>query len=141
METIERTIEVSATPEDSVSAVATQSGIAGWWSINSEIGVGVGAVASLTFHKDDAVIPMAFEITESSNDRVSWRCTENASPSWVGTVLSWNFTPVGDGTRVDFAHSNWGESGPAGEIGKGWDHFVTTSLKAYLDTGTGMPWE
>ena len=126
---------------NALGAVTTQPGIAGWWSINSEVGSGVGAAATMTFNKDGATIPMAFEVTESGPTRVSWRCTENGNPTWVGTTLAWQFAPAGGGTQIEFEHAGGAVDGPAPEIANGCEHFINTSLKSYLETGAGMPWE
>ncbi len=139
--TIECSVQVSASPADALAAVTTPPGIAGWWAVNSEVGAGAGATATMTFHKDGATIPMAFEITESTPERVSWRCTDNGNPTWIGTTMTWSFSSAEGGAQIDFEHAGWGEDGPGPEIAKGWDHFINTSLKNYLDGGQGMPWE
>ena len=47
------------------------------------------------------------EVTElSPHEVVSWSCVGGAS-EWVGTKLSFTFTPKDEGTVVLFTHADW----------------------------------
>jgi len=70
--------------------------------------------------------------------KVNWAVRHNA-PGWVGTHITWDLTPVDEGTKVMFGHRGWTtpESSYA-SVNYSWGYFLT-SLKAYLETGKGTP--
>lgn len=59
---------------------------------------------------------------------------------WLDTTLRFKITAEGDQTKIDMEHDGLVPDLDCYDVCKaGWDHFFLRSLKAYLDTGTGMP--
>jgi len=61
---------------------------------------------------------------------------------WEGTMLKWQIQPQGDETKIVFIHDGLMPSLNCYEVcEQGWDYFFVNSLKQYLDTGAGSPFE
>ncbi|MBV9899002.1 MAG: hypothetical protein JO020_33005 [Chloroflexi bacterium] len=61
------------------------------------------------------------------------------APEWAGTTVSWDLTPVENGTRLRFAHHNYrSAAGSFGEVTFNWAWYLI-SLKEFLETGQGRP--
>jgi uncharacterized protein YndB with AHSA1/START domain len=141
MTDIRHEIETDAAPAKAYAAIATPEGIAGWWSTDSRVATEVGGEVELRFVKDDRTVVMRFRIDAlEPGKRVSWTCTDNGNPVWVGTTLTWSLRPRGSGTTIAFTHGGFAEdaSPPYQMTVEGWKHFVA-SLRAYLASGQGQP--
>jgi uncharacterized protein YndB with AHSA1/START domain len=141
MSDIVHDLKLACSPAEAYAAVATDRGIKGWWSKNSDIASGVGETHTLRFQKDDRAVTMKFRIDAlEEGRRVAWTCTENDNPVWPTTRLRFDIEPDGDGTRLRFQHTGFkeGTSPPYKMTVDGWPHFMA-SLKAYVETGKGMP--
>lgn len=61
---------------------------------------------------------------------------------WEGTKLIWKILEHGDKTRIILVHEGLTPSLNCYEAcEQGWDYFFMNSLKKYLDTGEGSPFE
>ncbi len=57
-------------------------------------------------------------------------------PQWVGTSVTWQLTPVQNGTKLIFTHDGFDQ---IDERTRGaWVYFLA-SLKSYLEMGKGTP--
>jgi hypothetical protein len=60
--------------------------------------------------------------------------------AWEGTVMRFDLLSTSDGTRLDFVQSGYRDS-PCFEVcAQGWQFFLGSSLKRYVETGQGMPY-
>ena len=141
MNDIEHELKVAASREACYRAFTTVEGIRGWWCTRcDEVGTAVGERHELKFHKGDQVVVMKFvtEVLEPSR-QVTWRCTENGNPAWVGSRITWKISPADGGSRIQLLHQGFAMGGPPYDMTvQGWGPFVK-SLQAYLDTGAGRP--
>ncbi len=75
--------------------------------------------------------------------RVVWRCVRSNmqdTDAWVGSDITFDLTPDGGETGVEFAHTGYKES-PCYEVCiEGWAFFVGVSLKKFIETGQGLPY-
>jgi uncharacterized protein YndB with AHSA1/START domain len=139
MSSIRDEISIDAATAKVYQALATQAGYRGWWNAVAEVPGAVGGEAQLRFVKDGNTVNMRFRIDAlESNQSVRWTCISHDVPSWVGTTLNWQLAGAGGKTRVTFEHAGWREEAPEPVV-QGWKHFVS-SLKSYLETGSGQPW-
>lgn len=139
MKAIEQEIRVNAPVNKVYAALTEQAGYRGFWNEVAEVPDAVGGEAKLQFVKDGMPVGMRFRIEElTSNERVRWSCVKHDMPSWVGTTLSWQLAGDGKTTLVRFRHDGWKDGAPEPVV-QGWKHFVS-SLKGYVETGTGQPW-
>ncbi|MES9851030.1 MAG: hypothetical protein ABW170_04275 [Candidatus Thiodiazotropha sp. L084R] len=60
---------------------------------------------------------------------------------WLGTKLKWVIRNLDGVTQIDFVHEGLVKELECYDICKqGWDYYFLSSLKQYLDTGTGTPY-
>ena len=87
-------------------AIATESGLRGWWTEDSTFHPEVGGKASFGFGNRGAVFSMLIEELAPPR-RVVWRCT-GGHHEWEGTRLIWEVKPATvDKTKVRFTHAGW----------------------------------
>jgi uncharacterized protein YndB with AHSA1/START domain len=132
-------LDVEAPPSEIIEALDSERGIAGWWTRDVTFAGGPGATMTLGF----PVAPRPFElrVDEVSEQRVHWTSVGEFPPHWQGTAVAWTLRPSdnGDGTTVHFAHDGWtSEEGPLPNAAMTWG-ILMTSLKSYVETGTGTP--
>ena len=139
MSSIKQEIQIAAGLDKVYAALSTQAGYRGWWNAVGEVPERFGGEAQLKFVKDGTPVNMAFRIDAlQRNEAVRWTCIAHDMPSWVGTTLDWKLSQQGDGVLVSFEHAGWKDAGPEA-VAQGWKHFLS-SLKLYVETGTGQPW-
>ncbi len=137
-------LTINASPETVYNAVATKTGISGWWSKDCTVGETEGADSILNFDKQGTIVTMDFQTkTLLPNKKVVWACTKNGNPIWIGTQIVTEITPTDTGSSVVFSHANFDDK-HAGQEGfemtkMGWEHFVK-SLVSYCENGNGEPW-
>jgi len=84
------------------------------------------------------------------NERVELECVEayhefgdqqdTPKQEWLGTNMIWTIMPQDDHTDIHFTHNGLTPALHCFEVCEaGWDMFFVSSLKAYLDTGVGTP--
>jgi uncharacterized protein YndB with AHSA1/START domain len=132
-------LEIAAKPGEIVEALDTERGIAGWWTRDVKFAGGPGATMTLGF----PVAPMPFElrVDEAGEQRVHWTSVGEFPPHWAGTEVVWTLRPSadGNGTTVHFSHDGWAsDEGPLPNAAMTWG-ILMTSLKRYVETGTGTP--
>ncbi len=141
---ITHNLEINASAETVYKAVATQSGINGWWSKDCAVGEREGESSHLKFDKQGTIVEMGFKtLTLQPNEKVIWECTENGNPAWIGTKIITEISSDGDKSNVVFSHAEFDEKLAGQEAfemtRRGWDHFVG-SLRSYCENGEGQPW-
>ncbi len=61
---------------------------------------------------------------------------------WKGTILRWEIDKLNEDTKIVFIHEGLAPSLDCYEVcEQGWSYFFAKSLKQYLDTGEGFPFE
>lgn len=139
MNSIKDEVQIRATAQQVYDALTTQAGYRGWWNAVASVPGTVGEEAVLHFVKEGTPVNMRYRIEEQqANAAVRWQCIAHDFPSWVGTTLSWQIKEGGGTTLLSFEHGGWKEAPPEPVI-QGWKYFLS-SLKAYVETGTGQPW-
>ncbi|MDQ2715312.1 MAG: SRPBCC domain-containing protein [Chloroflexota bacterium] len=132
---IERTI--AATPESVFNALTQQDEIVRWWANEAQVKPEVGSLGEFRFRQPAGVLQ--FEVAElTTGEKVRW-LSRQGPPQWAGTSVTWNLTPVQNGTRLLFTHAGFAQVDKAYEQVRGnWEYFLD-SLKSYLETGKGTP--
>jgi uncharacterized protein YndB with AHSA1/START domain len=120
-------------------ALATRDGVSGWWTRdvrgNSEVG------GKLEFFFGGSTPAAVMEVTDLVPDRrVAWRCVEGPD-EWVGTAVTFDLTPAGDGeTAVLFSHADWREAIEfMAHCSTKWGYFLL-GLRAGLEGGVATPY-
>ncbi len=132
---VERTI--AAAPESVFNALTQQDEIVRWWADEARVEPEVGSLAEFRFKPPAGALQFEVaELDEGSN--IHW-ISRQGPPSWAGTSVTWQLTPVHNGTRLLFTHDGFAQVDEAYEQTRGnWEYFLD-SLKSYLETGNGTP--
>jgi uncharacterized protein YndB with AHSA1/START domain len=105
MAEIRHQIPIKAAPEKVYAAIATQGGLRGWWTADSNTDEKVGGKAEFGFDRRGTVFRMDIKQLEPGK-RVVWSCGGD-DPEWKGTVLTWDLASQNGGTMLRFTHSGW----------------------------------
>jgi uncharacterized protein YndB with AHSA1/START domain len=133
---LERSIAV--TPQRVFAALTQQDDLAQWWTNDVRATPEVGSLAEFRFRQ--GMLVYQFEVAELvSAERVRW-VLRRGPEHWVGTSITWQLTPEETGTKVVFMQDGFAQADAlfARTIVE-WT-FYLDSLRAYLETGTGMPY-
>jgi hypothetical protein len=84
------------------------------------------------------------------NDKITWRCNKaehydgdrtDIRHEWLHTEVHWEFKDNKDGVEISLVHKGLTPELNCYDICEaGWNYFVGTSLKNYLESGTGSPY-
>lgn len=134
--------DINATPDKVYKAVSEEAGYKGWWTTNSSIKPEVGSAAEfkLKDHGHDVVFGMKIARLEH-NKAIELDVVHAAPPDWPGTKIVVSLAPGEEGTHVIFRHVGFPSTGGSfGFTNYNWGFFMG-SLKAYAETGHGMPYQ
>ena len=139
MEAIVEELTIEVPPERVFNALTQQDKIACWWTDDLSATPEVGSLSEFRFSQRTFVIQ--FEVAELDKDKKVYWITRQGPPTghWVGTTVTWQLTPVHNGTDLVFNHDEFAQADRRYEITRAWwEHFLV-SLKSYLETGKGNP--
>ena len=133
MSAIVEELTIEAAPQRVWGAITQQDEIVQWWAYEARVKPEVGSLAEFRFRQGAFV--MQFEVAELDQDeKVRW--ISKSPPQWEGTSVTWQLTPVHNGTKLIFTHDGFAQ---VDERTRGaWVYFLA-SLKSYLETGKGTP--
>ena len=131
-------LTIEATPDAVYAAITEENGLKGWWTTHTKAQPAVGSVAEFGFMGGQMVFKMKIKTLEAGKT-VNWDVEGGGPPDWAATRVTWDLTPVEGGTKVLFGHRGYASSeGSFASVNYNWGYFLT-SLKAYVETGQGMP--
>ena len=142
-----REITVSNTPAAAYQALTT--GFDKWWTTRCNQIAVVGDKVTFRFgptywtmRVNDLVPDQYIELECVEAHHVHEGLPSSIQNEWQGTKLKWQIYQKEDKTRIMLVHEGLVPSLNCYEIcEQGWDYFFMNSLKAYLDTGKGTPFE
>ncbi len=136
-------VDIKATPGDVFLALTKN--IHQWWTTSAEQAAIVDTKASFRFSETYNTM-LVKKLVE--NQLIVWECVDqyhadermSVKNEWVGTLLTWEISPINTGTHLKFTHQGLTPSLQCYELcNNGWNHFIASSLVSYLETGTGQP--
>lgn len=134
-------VTVDASREKVYESLTTVEGLSNWWTQDCRR----DKEGRLRFAFGQTFNLMEVESVEPGV-RVSWRCVDQdhvgqQNPrEWVGTRLDFQLSETSGGTLIQFAHHGLTPNLECYEVCEmGWTHFLATSLKSALESGTGQP--
>ncbi len=139
MAAIVEELTIAVAPESVFNALTQQDELARWWTNDLNAKPEVGSLAEFRFGEwGDSVL--RFEVAElDAGKRVHWIHRLSPVAQWAGTSVTWQLTPVHNGTRLLFTHDGFAQVDEAYAQTRGnWEYFLA-SLKSYLETGKGTP--
>ena len=139
MKSILHTVDIGARPDTVYRALASEEGLAGWWSTRVRADIRVTGLVRFTF------IPIfnpEMEITALDEPRrVAWQCV-GGHDAWMDNTFHFAIEPRGDGAilffRQDYARELDDEE--YGRYNYNWGYYLN-SLQLFCETGTGKPFE
>ncbi len=137
MSAIVEELTIEAAPQRVWGAITQQDEIVQWWSDEARVKPEVGSLGEFRFRPPAGVLQ--FEVAElNEGSKVHW-ISRQGPPQWAGTSVTWQLTPVPNGTKVVFTHEGFAQIDEANERTRGnWEYFLA-SLKSYLEPGKGTP--
>lgn len=130
---------IGAPAERVMAALMDQEHIRNWWTREAQVVDGKGSFG-WSGYGWNVELDMEQHTTPA---HVLWKCTGSNmqnTRAWEGTTMSFLLVPEADGTRVEFAQTDYEGSPCFDACDQGWAYFLGTSLKQYLETGKGMPY-
>ncbi len=137
MSAIIEELTIEAAPQRVWGAITQQDEIVRWWAYEARVKPEVGSLGEFRFRPPAGALQ--FEVAElDEGSKVHW-ISRQGPPQWAGTSVTWQLTPVHNGTQVIFTHEGFAQVDEAYEQTRGnWAYFLA-SLKSYLETGKGTP--
>ncbi len=134
MSAIVEELTIEAAPQRVWGAITQQDEIVQWWAYEARVKPEVGSLGEFRFRPPAGVLQ--FEVAElDEGSKVHW-ISRQGPPQWAGTSVTWQLTPVHNGTKLIFTHEGFAQ---VDERTRGnWVYFLD-SLKSYLETGKGTP--
>ena len=128
---------IAVPPPATFAAITEQRGIASWWTTDVKAEPKVGSIAEFGFNGRAMVFDVRIVALDKPNF-VRWHCLAGHA-EWCNTDLIFALSSRHGGTLLRFAHRGWESSdGILAQCSYDWARYLT-SLKSYLETGTGMP--
>jgi uncharacterized protein YndB with AHSA1/START domain len=101
-------IPIEAPPKTVYAALATETGLRGWWTADTVAEESVGGHAQFGFNQRAITFRMTIEELAPPT-RVVWSCHGDPD-EWNGTRLIWDISAAGQGSVLRFRHANWRDS-------------------------------
>jgi uncharacterized protein YndB with AHSA1/START domain len=138
MAAIVKELTIETAPQRVWDALTQPDELARWWTNDLNVTPEVGSLAEFRFSQGTFLVQ--FKVAELDRDeKVRWLSRQGPAPHWEGTSVTWQLTPVHNGTKVVFTHEGFAQVDEAYEEIRGnWAYFLD-SLKSYLETGQGTP--
>ena len=126
-----------ASPDETYRALATQQGLARWWTNDTKGDFDVGGVIVFRFGDRGHIDMKVLELEPAR--RVVWEVVGGPG-EWIGSKVSFELAPEDDFTLVRFKHQGWKEpSAFMHHCSTKWATFLM-SMKSVLETGKGSPY-
>src|SRR5260370_30787163 len=134
MTAIVEELTIEAAPQRVWGAITRPDEIVQWWAYEARVTPEVGSLAEFRFRQGAFV--MQFEVAELDQDeKVHW--ISKSPPQWAGTSVTWQLTPVHNGTKLLFTQDGFAQLDEGYERTRGaWVNFLD-GLKAFLKTWRG----
>lgn len=140
-------VHLNATAPDIYRAITTPVGLRSWWTATCDVSETEGSDSTFRF----GPISIVMRVEELvPHELVRWRCLEHLKPTadsredavdWAGSSIVFRLEPcAGERTVLRFEHygpTSASDFGP--DLERSWQHFLTRSLKAYIETSVGEP--
>jgi uncharacterized protein YndB with AHSA1/START domain len=131
---------INVSPEKVFEAITEEKHVKKWWTPDTKLGDEKGRFEFNPY--GDFVI---VDVLKSEPEKlVEWEVTDSQmlkTKDWIGTRIKFGLSESEGKTNLNFSHENWEEETECfKECTKGWGYFLN-SLKSYLETGKGTPFE
>lgn len=110
-----------------------------WWGKTENSATKVGDEFTVYFGNAN----WSFRVNEfEPNTKITWECIDgnpDFNAEWIGDKLYWNIEQQGDKVKISLLQNGLTPDMNCFEIcNRGWNHYITKSLQAYLESGVGV---
>lgn len=139
-------VQINADPKKVYEATSEQHGLANWWTSDCDLEPKEGTKATFRFGETYTVMLIEKLIPHK---QIRWKCVDHRHMDdsltkhneWVNTNLIFDLKGSDGGTELAFTHQGLNEDLQCYQIcQERWSHFLKKSLKSYLETGQGEPY-
>jgi hypothetical protein len=142
-----REIIVSSNPSAAYQALT--SGFDRWWTTSCNSLSSVGDKITFRFgptywvmRANNLVTDSLIELECFDAHHIHEGLPSSILTEWKGTKLKWEILAQGEKTKIILVHDGLIPSLNCYKVcEQGWDYFFVNSLKRYLETGEGLPFE
>ena len=137
-------VDVDTTIEAAFSAVSHE--VEKWWGKVDNSSPKLYEEFSIFFGKTEWRFVISDQIP---NEKITWRCIKakhydgdrtDIREEWLGTEITWQFTEKNNHVEISLLHNGLTPELNCYDICEsGWNYFVGSSLKKYLESGNGSP--
>ncbi|OJW47556.1 MAG: hypothetical protein BGO67_04210 [Alphaproteobacteria bacterium 41-28] len=148
MKDFQCTININAKPKKVYEAIAEQQGLKNWWTTDCDVEPKEDSISTFRFDETYTIMKVEKLIPSA---QVQWRCIDHhhvddllkRANEWIGTHLTFKIKDNDNGgTELNFTHQGLNKSLECYDIcEERWGHFLRKSLKSYLETGQGDPYQ
>jgi uncharacterized protein YndB with AHSA1/START domain len=128
---------IEVPPPATFDAITEERGLSKWWTTDVRAQPKAGSIAEFGFNDRAVVFHMRIVAIDKPNF-VRWHCLAG-HPEWCNTDLVFSMSARKGATLLRFAHRGWESSeGILAQCSYDWARYLS-SLKSYLEKGTGSP--
>ena len=137
MTDLRHNIPIQSAPAEVYAALATESGMQGWWTRDTKMEPKVGGAAVFGFDRRGIVFRMKIDALDAGR-KVRMSCSGD-HPEWAGTTLEWQIEPKDGGTVLKLDHRGWREATDfCASCNTMWGNLMFR-LKTFVETGKANP--
>ena len=131
-------LTLQASADEVFDALTSLEALSQWWTPVEGSGL-AGGELTFAFGPGSTAV-MRVDAAERGVG-VVWTNVACMMDDWVGTSIHFDLTPApSGGTNLNFRHVGLTPRLECyNDCKSGWDHFIPTSLRDYVETGTGHP--
>lgn len=148
MENYKCQFSIDAPPKEVYAALTQNEKVKGWWTTNCELSPQVGGQSTFRFDKSFFVMKNEKLITDQE---VVWECIDHhfetdddsfKDKEWVGTRIEFKLKENDKKwTDLSFEHHGLTSDKTCYKTCEdGWNHFLKTSLKRFVEARKGQPY-
>ncbi len=112
-------VAIAAAPGQVFKTITEQQGLAAWWTTHIVAEPRVGSVIEARFFDGQSVHNLEV-LTLEPDRKVEWIARQSFLPDWTGTRVTWNLSPIENGTRISVWSARFCLSGQIASEGKLW---------------------
>jgi uncharacterized protein YndB with AHSA1/START domain len=128
---------IEVPPPATFDAITEERGLSKWWTTDVRAQPNAGSIAEFGFNDRAVVFHMRIVAIDKPHF-VRWHCLAG-HPEWCNTDLVFAMSSRKGATLLRFAHRGWVSSeGILAQCSYDWARYLS-SLKSYLEKGTGSP--
>jgi uncharacterized protein YndB with AHSA1/START domain len=134
--TLKHLFHIAAPREKVYEALTTITGLAGWWTIQTE---GESKEGGELVFRFGPVWKNTMKVKElKANQAVTWECLGDA-PDWIGTIITFKLDENEGKTRIRFEQSGYKETNDFyAQCNFSWGRYLV-SLRDHCEKGKGAP--